>query len=53
MLVADKWLGNANGRQAVFWKRVQERKYTATLCGDLGYVMTEPSVRAVCGLPSN
>ncbi len=30
MLVADKWLGNANGRQAVFWKKVQERKYTAT-----------------------
>src|SRR5215470_15010818 len=21
MLVVDKWLGNANGRQAVFWKR--------------------------------
>jgi len=21
MLVLDKWLGNANGRQAVFWKK--------------------------------
>jgi hypothetical protein len=30
MLVVDKWLGNANGRQAVFWKKTQERKYTAT-----------------------
>jgi hypothetical protein len=30
MLVADKWLGNANGRQAVFWKKSNERKYTAT-----------------------
>jgi len=30
MLVVDKWLGNANGRQAVFWKKTNERKYTAT-----------------------
>ncbi len=36
MLVADKWLGNANGRQAVFWKKMQERKYTATFI-DQGY----------------
>jgi hypothetical protein len=36
MLVADKWLGNANGRQAVFWKKIQERKYTATFI-DQGY----------------
>jgi hypothetical protein len=36
MLVADKWLGNANGRQAVFWKKTQERKYTATFI-DQGY----------------
>ncbi|HEU4414182.1 MAG TPA: HipA family kinase, partial [Candidatus Angelobacter sp.] len=36
MLVADKWLGNANGRQAVFWKKAQERKYTATFI-DQGY----------------
>src|SRR5258707_13942954 len=26
MLLLDKWLGNANGRQAVFWKRHRERK---------------------------
>jgi len=36
ILVVDKWLGNANGRQAVFWKKVQERKYTATFI-DQGY----------------
>jgi hypothetical protein len=36
MLVVDKGLGNANGRQAVFWKKVQERKYTATFI-DQGY----------------
>jgi len=36
MLVIDKWLGNANGRQAVFWKKAQERKYTATFI-DQGY----------------
>jgi HipA-like protein len=30
MLVVDKWLGNANGRQAVFWKKAPERRYTAT-----------------------
>src|SRR5438309_6094038 len=36
MLVADKWLGNANGRQAVFWKKTQERRYTATFI-DQGY----------------
>ncbi|MGC2695777.1 MAG: HipA family kinase [Candidatus Angelobacter sp.] len=36
MLVLDKWLGNANGRQAVFWKKANERKYTATFI-DQGY----------------
>src|SRR5262249_37359317 len=36
MLALDKWLGNANGRQAVFWKKAQERKYTATFI-DQGY----------------
>jgi hypothetical protein len=36
MLVLDKWLGNANGRQAVFWKKTQERRYTATFI-DQGY----------------
>jgi hypothetical protein len=36
MLALDKWLGNANGRQAVFWKKNQERKYTATFI-DQGY----------------
>lgn len=36
MLVVDKWLGNANGRQAVFWKKLNERKYTATFI-DQGY----------------
>ncbi len=36
ILVLDKWLGNANGRQAVFWKKAQERKYNVTFI-DQGY----------------
>src|SRR5579859_3697852 len=30
MLAMDKWTGNANGRQAAFWRRLRERKYTAS-----------------------
>jgi hypothetical protein len=36
MLVVDKWLGNANGRQAVFWRKGQERKYNVSFI-DHGY----------------
>lgn len=36
MLALDKWLGNANGRQAVFSKKINERKYSATFI-DQGY----------------
>lgn len=36
MLVLDKWLGNANGRQAVFSRKGREKKYTATFI-DQGY----------------
>ena len=36
ILVLDKWLGNANGRQAVFWKKARERKYNVTFI-DQGY----------------
>lgn len=36
ILALDKWLGNANGRQAVFWKKTRERKYNATFI-DQGY----------------
>ena len=36
MLALDKWLGNANGRQAVFWKKNGERKYRVTFI-DQGY----------------
>jgi hypothetical protein len=36
MLAVDKWLGNANGRQAVFWKKGREKKYSATFI-DQGY----------------
>jgi hypothetical protein len=36
MLVVDKWTGNANGRQAAFWRKLRERKYTATFI-DQGY----------------
>ncbi len=30
MLVVDKWLGNCNGRQAVFERKARERRYRAT-----------------------
>ena len=36
MLCIDKWTCNSNGRQAVFWKKFRERKYTATFI-DQGY----------------
>lgn len=36
ILCLDKWTCNANGRQAVFWKRSAERKYKATFI-DQGY----------------
>jgi len=36
VLAFDKWTCNANGRQAVFWRRPRERRYTATFI-DQGY----------------
>ena len=36
ILVMDKWTGNANGRQAAFWRKMRERRYTATFI-DQGY----------------
>jgi hypothetical protein len=36
MLAVDKWTGNANGRQAAFWRKMRERKYTASFI-DQGY----------------
>jgi hypothetical protein len=36
MLAMDKWTGNANGRQAAFWRKLREKKYTATFI-DQGY----------------
>jgi len=36
MLAVDKWTCNANGRQATFWRKMRERKYTATFI-DQGY----------------
>jgi HipA-like protein len=36
MLAVDKWLGNANGRQAVFWKKAGDRKYKVAFV-DQGY----------------
>ena len=36
MLALDKWTCNANGRQAAFWRRGRERKYTAAFI-DQGY----------------
>ena len=38
ILALDKWTCNANGRQAVFWKRPRERKYTASFI-DHGYCL--------------
>lgn len=36
ILVIDKWTGNANGRQAAFWRKLRERKYSAAFI-DQGY----------------
>jgi len=36
MLALDKWTGNANGRQAAFWRKLREKKYTACFI-DQGY----------------
>jgi hypothetical protein len=36
MLLIDKWTGNADGRQAAFWRRLRERTYTASFI-DQGY----------------
>lgn len=36
MLALDKWTCNSNGRQAAFWKRSRERKWTVTFI-DQGY----------------
>jgi len=36
ILAMDKWTGNANGRQATFWRKMRERKYTAAFI-DQGY----------------
>src|SRR3954465_8771023 len=36
MLAMDKWTCNANGRQAAFWRKPRERKYTVAFI-DQGY----------------
>ncbi len=36
MLALDKWTGNANGRQAVFWRKGREKRYRAVFI-DQGY----------------
>jgi hypothetical protein len=36
MLAMDKWTGNANGRQAAFWRKLRDKKYTASFI-DQGY----------------
>ena len=36
ILAIDKWTGNANGRQAAFWRKMRERKYTVAFI-DQGY----------------
>jgi hypothetical protein len=36
ILAIDKWTGNANGRQATFWRKMREKKYTVAFI-DQGY----------------
>ena len=36
MLALDKWTANSNGRQATFWRKMREKKYTVTFI-DQGY----------------
>jgi len=36
ILALDKWTGNADGRQAAFWRKLRERKYSASFI-DQGY----------------
>jgi hypothetical protein len=36
MLALDKWTANSNGRQAMFWRKMREKKFTATFI-DQGY----------------
>ena len=36
ILVLDKWTGNADGRQAAFWRRLRERQYCVSFI-DQGY----------------
>lgn len=36
ILVLDKWLGNADGRQAVFWRKAGDKKYQVSFI-DQGY----------------
>jgi hypothetical protein len=36
VLALDKWTGNADGRQAAFWRRLRQHKYTAIFI-DQGY----------------
>jgi len=36
MLALDKWTGNADGRQAAFWRKMRDKKYTVTFI-DQGY----------------
>jgi hypothetical protein len=40
VLVLDKWVGNADGRQAVFTRKPKGRRYYATLCCDCSYVVS-------------
>jgi hypothetical protein len=40
MLVLDKWVGNADGRQVVFTRKRRGRRYHAMLCCDFSYVVS-------------
>ena len=49
MLVLDKWVGNADGRQAVFTRKRRGRRYHAMLCCDFSYVVSGSNTRSGSG----
>lgn len=53
MLALDKWLGNADGRQVVFWRKAGDKNYAVSLCCDFIYVMAELDDRLGCGFHGN
>jgi hypothetical protein len=40
VMVLDKWLGNADARQAIFMRKRRSRLFRTMLCCDLSYVVS-------------